>query len=135
MFVWGALVFGLDLFTARHLTGFAIMTVTTAGAAAAFGLLLASSCRTRAQLTGIASVLILVMSALGGSMFPRFLMPESLQRIGLATFNAWALDGYQKVFWYENDVAGLVPQLSVLWVMTIVFLGGALVVSRRWNRA
>ncbi len=134
MFVWGAAVFGLDLFTARHLAGFTVMTVTTSAAAAAFGLLLAASCRTRAQLTGIASVLILVMSALGGSMFPRFLMPETLQRVGLATFNAWALDGYQKVFWYESDVAGLAPQLAVLGAMTVVFLGGAWIVARRWDR-
>ena len=39
------------------------------------------------------------MSALGGSMFPRFLMSETMQQFGLVTFNAWALDGYLKVFW------------------------------------
>ena len=39
------------------------------------------------------------MSALGGSMFPRFLMSATMQKIGLVTFNAWALDGYMKVFW------------------------------------
>ena len=41
------------------------------------------------------------MSALGGSMFPRFLMSENMQKVGLLTFNAWALDGYLKVFWRD----------------------------------
>jgi hypothetical protein len=40
-----------------------------------------------------------MMSALGGSMFPRFQMTDAMQRLGLLTFNAWALDGYVKVFW------------------------------------
>ena len=39
------------------------------------------------------------MSALGGSMVPRYLMNESLQHAGLLTFNAWAIDGYDKIFW------------------------------------
>ena len=37
----------------------------------------------RAQLSGFSTILILTMSALGGSMFPRFLMSETMQKIGL----------------------------------------------------
>ena len=54
------------------------------------------------------------MSALGGSMFPRFLMSETMQRIGLVTFNAWALDGYLKVFWRDAPIWELWPQVAVL---------------------
>ena len=46
------------------------------------------------------------MSALGGSMFPRFLMSETMQKVGLLTFNAWALDGYLKVFWRKAAIVG-----------------------------
>ncbi|MGB5162889.1 MAG: ABC transporter permease [Thermoanaerobaculia bacterium] len=122
MFVWGWAAFGLDLWTAEHLTGFVIMTAVSAAAAAAFGLFLASLCRTRIQLAGVSAVVILVMSALGGSMFPRYLMPEGLKKLGLLTFNAWALDGYQKVFWYETGLADLKPQVLVLVAVTLVFL-------------
>lgn len=122
MFVWGWAAFGLDLWTAEHLTGFVIMTAVSAAAAAAFGLFLASVCRTRIQLAGVSAVVILVMSALGGSMFPRYLMPEGLKKLGLLTFNAWALDGYQKVFWYETGLADLLPQVMVLVAVTLVFL-------------
>jgi ABC-2 type transport system permease protein len=111
------------------------MTAATAAAAAGFGLLLAIACRSRARLNGVASILILIMSALGGSMFPRFLMPEGLQRFGLVTFNAWALDGYQKVFWYDAPIAALVPQLAVLLALCGVFLGAARMLARRWVAA
>ena len=122
MFVWGWAAFGLDLWRADHLSGFVVMTAASAAAAAAFGLFLASLCRTRIQLAGISAVVILVMSALGGSMFPRYLMPEGLKKLGLLTFNAWALDGYQKVFWYETGLADLKPQVLVLLTVTVVFL-------------
>ena len=54
------------------------------------------------------------MSALGGSMFPRFLMSETMQKVGLLTFNAWALDGYLKVFWRNAPLWQLWPQVLVL---------------------
>jgi ABC-2 type transport system permease protein len=132
MFVWGSLAFGLDLWTPGHLAGFVVMTAATAAAAAAFGILLASGCRTRAQLNGIAAVVILIMSALGGSMFPRFLMPERLQKLGLMTFNAWALDGYQKVFWYELPLRALLPEVAVLVGLTVVFLAIGSRLLARW---
>ena len=134
MFIWGWAAFGLDLWTADHLVGFVIMTAVSAAAAAAFGLFLASLCRTRIQLAGVSAVVILVMSALGGSMFPRYLMPEGLKKLGLLTFNAWALDGYQKVFWYETGLADLKPQVMVLVAATVVFLLATRVMASRLVR-
>src|SRR4030095_5039861 len=96
------LVSGLPL--CSHLPGFFVMTAITGAAAAAFGMVLATLARSRAQLSGFSTILILTMSALGGSMFPRFLMSEAMQRVGLVTFNAWALDGYLKVFWRNAAV-------------------------------
>ena len=140
MFLWGAFVFGIELFTPNHLAGFVVMTLVTAAAAGGFGLLLASLCRTRAQLGGISTIVILIMSAVGGSMFPRFLMPDVMKKIGLATFNGWALDGYLKVFWYEDPNAGVLgsvgrlwPQVLVLVVLTLLFLGAARLFARRWE--
>ena len=109
------------------------MTLATACAAGALALVLASLARSRAQLSGFSTIFILTMSALGGSMFPRFLMSETMQRIGLVTFNAWALDGYLKVFWRNAPVWELWPQVAVLAGLTIVFLAGARVVARKWE--
>jgi len=133
MFLWGRLAFGLDLF--HHLPGFFVMTVFTAGAASAFGLVLATLERTRAQLSGFSTILILTMSALGGSMFPRFLMSETMQKFGLVTFNAWALDGYLKVFWRDVPIWQLWPQVLVLTVIAAVLLSLARLFARRWEVA
>ena len=133
MFLWGRLVFGLPLFS--HLPGFVVMTVVTASAAAALGLVLATLARTRAQLSGFSTLLILTMSALGGSMFPRFLMSETMQKMGLITFNAWALDGYLKVFWRNAALWELWPQVLVLSALAATFLILARLLSRRWELA
>ena len=133
MFLWGRVAFGLPLFS--HVPGFVVMTAVTAAAAAALGLVLASLARTRAQLSGFSTILILTMSALGGSMFPRFLMSETMQKMGLVTFNAWALDGYLKVFWRNAAVWELWPQVLVLSVLGAAFLGMARLLGRRWELA
>lgn len=133
MFLWGWLVFDLPLFS--HVPGFLVMTVVTAAAAAALGLVLATIATSRAQLSGFSTILILTMSALGGSMFPRFLMSETMQRFGLLTFNGWALDGYLKVFWRDASLWQLWPQVLVLTVLTLVFLSAARLFARRWEIA
>ncbi len=133
MFTWGALVFGLPL--RSHIAGFVIMTVFTAAAAAGFGLVLATLSRTRAQLSGLSTIVILTMSALGGSMFPRFLMSETMQQAGLVTFNAWALDGYLKVFWRDAPLLQLWPQVLVLTSLAVIFLAAARLFARRWETA
>jgi ABC-2 type transport system permease protein len=131
MFSWGALMFGLPLLS--HLPGFFIVTVFTAAAAAGFGLVLATVSRSRAQLSGLSTIVILAMSAIGGSMFPRFLMSETMQQFGLVTFNAWALDAYLKVFWREVPLWQLWPQLAVLGTLALVFLGTSRLLARRWE--
>ncbi|MGB1707100.1 MAG: ABC transporter permease [Rubripirellula sp.] len=131
MFIWAQLVFNVDLM--GHLDGFLMMTVVTALAASAFGLFLATLCKSRGQLNGLSVILILTMSALGGSMVPRYLMSDELQQYGLWTFNAWALDGYTKVFWRELPVDALAPQLGVLLISGMVFLLAARVLAVRWE--
>ncbi|MFO0838751.1 MAG: ABC transporter permease [Phycisphaerae bacterium] len=133
MFAWGALFFGLKLWTPTHLVGFATMTIATAAAASAFGLILATASRSRGQLSGLSTLLILTMSALGGSMIPRYVMNDTMKSLGYLTFNAWALDGYRDVFWYEKGPLELWPYLLVLSAITIVFLFIARWLARRWE--
>ena len=111
------------------------MGVCTALAVAAFGMLLASVCKTRAQLGALSTLIILIMSSIGGSMFPRFLMPEAMQRAGLLTINAWAIDGFTKIFWRDEPVSHLWPQVLMLLGIAVVLLGIARRVARRWEFA
>jgi ABC-2 type transport system permease protein len=140
MFLWGALVFGLSLFTPVHLAGFAVMTLGTVMAAAAFGIVLATLCRSQSQLSGMSTIIILVMSALGGSMVPKFVAPGVFDTTSLFTFNGWALDGYLQIFWHTAPgtsvaaaLGSITPTLGVLLGMTAVFLLIARGLARRWE--
>lgn len=131
MFIWAQLVFEVDLVS--HLPGFFLMTLVTAGAASSFALFLAAACRTRAQLNAVSIILILSMSALGGSMVPRYIMSERMQEIGHYTFNAWALDGFTKVFWRDLPPEALWREVTVLGTSAIVLLVSARLLARRWE--
>jgi len=50
------------------------------------------------------------------------------------TFNAWALDGYVKVFWREAPLTALLPQVGMLAGFMVVFLALARLFARRWER-
>ena len=131
MFAWAQLAFGVDLL--GHFAGFAVMTVVTAAAAASFALALAAACRTRAQLNAVAIILILTMSALGGSMVPRYVMSGTMRELGRLTFNAWALDGYTKVFWRGLPLRALLPEVAVLVAVAVALFALARLLARRWE--
>ena len=130
MFAWAQFMFGVDVI--GHLDGFFVMAVCTAAATASLALCLAVFCRSRAQLNGVAIVLILAMSALGGSMVPRYIMSEEMQRWGQLTFNAWALDGFKKVFWYELPLQTLGLEVKMLLGMAFLLAAVAYVFADRW---
>jgi len=78
---------------------------------------------------------LLIMSALGGSMYPRFLMPEKMQKVGLLTLNAWAIDGFQKIFWRDEPVRAVLPQVAVLMGVGVLFFLVARKMAERWEAA
>lgn len=133
MFAWGAVAFRLPLL--EHLAGFAVVTVFTAACCASFGLVIATLSRTRQQLQALANLIVLTMSGLGGSMYPRPLMSETMQKLSLAGFNSWALDGYLKVFWRDQPVAALWPQLLALALFAAAFFALARRLAARWEAA
>jgi ABC-2 type transport system permease protein len=133
MFGWGQCVFGVDMI--GHWDGFLAMTTVTAGAAASLALLLATLCHSRNQLNWISVVLILSMSALGGSMVPRYVMSQTMREIGMVTFNAWALEGYNKVFWRDLPVSQLGTELAVLTASGFLMLLAARLAAQRWERS
>jgi ABC-2 type transport system permease protein len=132
MFAWAQAAFGIDV--VRRMGGFLMMTAATAAAAAALALALAAACRSRAQLNAVSVVLVLSMSALGGSMVPRYLMSDSMQQWGRITFNAWAIDGFTKLFWRDLPAAELWPEIAVMATSTVVLLVVARVLALRWER-
>jgi ABC-2 type transport system permease protein len=88
-------------------------------------------CTSRKQLEGLSTLVILLMSSMGGSWFPLAMTPEWFQRLGHFTVNAWAMDGYQGIFWYERDLLGISAPIGVLLGIAA---GTAAIAALIWRR-
>ncbi len=123
------LIHGLNLLP--NLVGWGLTTVLAAAAAAGLALALTTFFRTRQQAATFANVAMLILSALGGSMIPRFLMPGWLQAVGWITPNAWALEAYTALFWRDEPLSALALPLALLALSA----GVGLLVARRGARS
>jgi ABC-type multidrug transport system permease subunit len=116
MFVYAWLVFGLDIM--HHLPSLALMIVSIAFACSGFGVVLASFAKTRQQVQGFSTLIVLVMSVLGGSMIPIFAMPETMQNMAVFTVNYWGIQGIYDIFWK------LVPLTDMKFLSNVIVLLG-----------
>lgn len=89
-------VFGLDLF--YHPFALFLMILTTAFACSGFGIFIASLGSSQRQVESISTIVIIIMSAIGGSMIPLFLMPAFLQKVAMVSINYWAIQGFYDAF-------------------------------------
>jgi ABC-type Na+ efflux pump permease subunit len=115
-FVW--LAFGLDIF--RNLGGLIILTAATALAASGFGVFIAALAKNQKHVESLSLIIILVMSALGGSMMPLFLFPEFMKVIAHFTLNYWAIDGFFDVLGRDVGIVGALYNSSVLLAFAAV---------------
>jgi ABC-2 type transport system permease protein len=119
-----------DVRAAEHAGGWLLITLAAAAAAAGLALAVASACTTRQQALTVSTFVVLVSSAIGGSMVPRFMMPPWLQDLGWFTPNAWAVEAYHRLLWRGDAVAGLLPEILSLVAVALAGLACALAVSR-----
>jgi ABC-2 type transport system permease protein len=68
-------------------------------------------------------------------MVPRYVMSQTMREIGMVTFNAWALEGYNKVFWRDLPVSQLGMELAVLTASGFLMLLAARLAAQRWERS
>ncbi len=121
MFLFAWIVFGLDILP--HLPSLVLMIVVTAWACSSFGVLLAAMAKSRSQVQGLSTLIILVMSCIGGSMVPSFIMPEVMQKAGVLSVNYWGIQGFYDIFWRGlaiNDTTFL-QRVLVLILIGAVF--------------
>jgi linearmycin/streptolysin S transport system permease protein len=122
MFVFSWLAFGLPIF--MDITALLLMILTTAFAVSSFGIFLVAIAKTRQQLQSLSTIIILTMSAIGGSMIPLFVMPAMMQKIAVVSLNYWGIQGFYDIFWRNLTVIDMLPKMGILvgigLVMTII---------------
>jgi len=84
---------------------------------------------------GLSIASILLMSAIGGSMIPLFIMPEFMQTLAKFSINYWGLEAIYDILWRQTDTASVLQKIGVLLLMGSVFLtAGWFFFKRNLNR-
>ena len=109
----------------------AAVTACTSFAAIGWGLLVAVCSRTLEQATVIGGVGNILAAAVGGIMVPRFVMPESMQKLSEASPMAWALDGFHAVILRQGGAADIAAPCAKLLALAAALLAAALWVHHR----
>lgn len=118
LFLFGWIVFKLNIF--KDIPALLIMMVATSVACSSLGILLASVLKNQNQINSISTLIILAMSALGGSFFPSFIMPKYIQLIGKFTLNHWAMKGFTDIFWRNLHLKDILPSVFILLSISII---------------
>ncbi len=115
LFCYGEWMFRVGLF--RDVPSLMIITVTWIATAGAFGVFLAAVSRSSRQAESLASLLILMMAALGGCWFPIQLMslPPLLDTICRSTMTYWAMSAYQGLLWNQLPWYSTNTLIALAW--------------------
>jgi ABC-2 type transport system permease protein len=129
MLIFAWLVFDLNILP--HIAPLMLLVLMTAFCCGSFGVFLASICTTRRQIEGLSTIIVLVMSAIGGSMIPSFFMPEFMQNFSVISVNYWSIQGFYDILWRESDWVALAFRLIVLLGIGLAMLLLAIPFYRR----
>ena len=119
LFAFGFAVFGLNL--GDQPLGLVPITIGVVAAATGLGVLIAGFARTDQQATAFGTLIVLTMAALGGCMVPRFIMPDTMQTIGLITPHAWAIEGYHDTIVRNKGLIDVLPAFGALMGFAALF--------------
>jgi len=117
----GIAIFGIEL--RGGIVAFVTMALAISIFAGGFAVLLAGLARSEKQVSAIGTAVVLLSSFIGGAWYPRFMMPEWLQRVSSAVPTSWATDGLAAATW-----RGL-PLTSALLPAGLLALTGALFIA------
>jgi len=117
-----------------QLPALALACIGSAGLAASIALLVASLSGSTVQMNTVSTFVVLLFSAIGGSMVPRFMMPDWLQSLGQFTPNHWAIEAFYGILARGQSVIDLIDVWGILFGGTAIILGLAAFISHRMMR-
>lgn len=112
MFVFAWLAFGLPIF--MDILTLILLILCISFAVSSFGVFLVSTVKTRQQLQGMSTIIIILMSAIGGSMIPINMMPAFMQNIAGISVNYWGIEGFFDIFWRQLPLIDILPKMGIL---------------------
>ncbi|MCL4550442.1 MAG: ABC transporter permease [Bacteroidetes bacterium] len=118
LFIFSWMLFNVDIWS--NFGNLMIVIIVSAAAAVAFGMLITSFAKTLSQANGISTLLILVMSAIGGSWFPTSFLPNWMQIASKATLTYWSVEAFLQVLWRQASFSGIVTNVAVLLSIAIL---------------
>jgi ABC-2 type transport system permease protein len=86
------------------------------------GILIAALARTEAQIGGLSTLLLWTMGAVGGCLFPPFLLGGILDTIGKIVPHYWAIQAYHDLIVRGRGLADVTTELLALAVFTVIFM-------------
>ena len=129
MMIYGWLIFGLQIFD--HIPALLVMIMVTSLTMSSVGLIISAFSRTEEQAGGWQVVLILSMSAIGGAMFPSFLLPDFIKAISKVTPVFWAMQGFNDIFWRDQGLIGIALECGICLGMATLMTAIAIIVFKR----
>jgi ABC-2 type transport system permease protein len=124
LMAFGHVAFGLDLGSSMVALIVLISAITLASTG--LGLLVAVLVTTKDQADSVSNMIVLIMSAIGGSWWPLFIEPQFMQDLARLTITAWAMEGFYDLFYFDLGLAGILKEVGVLLLMAILFFGVAI---------
>ena len=115
-----AVVFGVNW---GDPAGAALVLLLFAMTGAGAGMLLGSTLTTEQQAIPVSLLLGLGLAALGGSMVPLDIFPETMRTIAHFTPHAWGNDAFADLVRRNGSVADILPELGILAAFAAVLLG------------
>ena len=112
MFVFAWVAFGLPIF--MDASSLIVLILCISFAVSSFGVFLVSTVKTRQQLQGMSTIIIILMSAIGGSMIPISMMPAFMQNIAIISVNYWGIEGFFDIFWRQLPFIDILPKMGIL---------------------
>jgi len=111
--------------------GFATLSLTFALAATGFAAVIQSASRSERTGPVVGSILVMIMSMLGGSWIPLEALPKFVRHLSPYTLTYWAGDGYRRLMFDNATMAQLLPNLGILVAIGVVLSAVAIVLFKR----
>lgn len=119
-FAFGNLVYGMDI--GSSILGLIILSISAILAITGLGIFMAVLFKTAGQVRGFSLLIMMSMSALGGSFWPLDMVPDYMNTLAHAlTINAWAMDGFKDLLLYGRGIVDILPEVGVLLGLALVF--------------